>query len=69
MSCGSMIVTVELRAGAKLYRYPQTAGGHKWCLIGARITPASLDKICDQMLTDGLIDEADDRSEYKLWNT
>lgn len=71
MSCGQLIVMTELRAGARLFRYPQQAGGYAWALTGARITPASLDKICDQMMLDGLIDTDEDyeRGEYKLWNT
>lgn len=67
MSAGSMIVTVELRAGARLFLYPQQAGGSKWCLTGARITPASLDKICDAMLSEGLLESGDERGEYRLW--
>lgn len=67
-----MIVTVELRAGARLFLYPQQAGGMKWALTGARVTPASLDKICDQMLAEGLLEatEGDDgtRGEYQLWH-
>ena len=70
MGCGQLIVMTELRAGARLFRYQQQAGGHVWALTGARITPVSLDKICDQMLSEGLIDtDADyERGEYKLWH-
>lgn len=69
MSVGPMIVTTELRAGAKLYRYEQITGGFKWALVGARITPVSLDKICETMLTCGFLTEGEERGEYKLWRT
>ncbi len=71
MSCGQLIVMTELRAGARLFRYPQVAGGHKWALTGARIVPVSLDKICDGMLSDGFLEthEEGERGEYRLWNT
>lgn len=67
MSCGNFVVMTELRAGARLFRYEQQAGGHVWALTGARITPASLDKICDQMLADGWLVEGDERQEYVPW--
>lgn len=71
MSAGSFILSVELRAGARLFCYPQLAGGHKWALTGARCVPVALDKICDKMVSDGFLVEHEDgeRGEYKLWNT
>lgn len=71
MAYPDLILMVELRAGARLFLYPQAAGGSKWHLTGARITPASLDKICDRLLAEGWLEptEGDDmtRGEYKLW--
>lgn len=70
MSCGDWLLIVELRAGARLFLYPQQVGGTKWHLTGARITPVSLDKICERMLADGMLEATDGddgtRGEYKL---
>ena len=70
MSYPDLILFTELRAGARLFLYPQQAGGSKWHLTGARITPASLDKICDRLLAEGMLEATDGddgtRGEYKL---
>lgn len=63
------VLTVELKAGAKLYHYPQQVGGHRWALTGAKVVPASLDETCDQLVKEGWLVPGDERNEWVLWQT
>lgn len=66
---GKMMLAVELRAGARLFKYKQLIGGTTWHLTNARAAFVSLAAICDAMEAEGLIEPDDngERGEYKLW--
>lgn len=63
----AMILT-EMLHGARLFRHPQYAGGYRWAMYGAKITPASLDKHCDKLESDGhIVRKPGERAEYVRW--
>lgn len=63
------VIYQEMRLrGARLYRREQQCGGYIWELEGAKIIPASLSKVCTQMLASGeLTPVPGQREEYELW--